>query len=108
MPIDERWSRLGPASNYVNLEGIELKIVGINPNNAKKRLAAINARFKGSYVLQRVTFQGTRSGRIKDYKSNTANDSYYTSWIRVRTDVKCKSDSRYSADSGKRAEERHT
>ncbi len=67
---------------------IELKIVGINPNNAKKRLAAINARFKGSYVLQRVTFQGTRSGRIKDYKSNTANDSYYTSWIRVRTDGK--------------------
>ena len=25
MPIDERWSRLGPASNYVNLEGIEFR-----------------------------------------------------------------------------------
>ena len=67
---------------------IELKIVDINRNEAKKRLEAVNARFKGHFVLQRVTFQGTRSGRIKDYTSSTVNDVYHTSWIRVRTDGK--------------------
>ena len=67
---------------------IELKVIGINPKKTKERLKTINARFKGHFVLQRVTFQGSRSGEIKDYKSNASNEEYYTSWIRVRTNGK--------------------
>ena len=67
---------------------IELKIVGIKPNEAKKRLEAVNAVFKGHFVLQRVTFQGAMSGQIKDYDSDNSNEDYHTSWIRVRTDGK--------------------
>lgn len=67
---------------------IELKIIGIKPSEAKERLNSINAEFKGHFLLQRVTFQGARSGKINDYTKRKHNDKYHTSWVRVRTDGK--------------------
>lgn len=67
---------------------IELKVVGVSPKRAKDRLESINAKFKGHFILQRVTFQGARYGKIKNYQTNTNNDGYHTSWMRVRTDGK--------------------
>lgn len=65
---------------------IELLIVGINREEVSRKLKALRAKYHGKKNLKRVTFQLARSGAIKDTKSFSKNDSYHTSWIRVRTD----------------------